>query len=84
LTPSRYDVRRMDRQKTAMDVLSEVCGRPVSEIEPEQDLVADLDIDSPKALQMLVMLEEKLEIEIPDEDAARLEKVQDVLEYVAA
>ena len=30
------------------------------------------------------MLEEKLEIEIPDEDAARLEKVQDVLEYVAA
>jgi len=67
-----------------MEVLSEVCGRPVGEIDPEQDLVADLDIDSPKALQLLVMLEEKLEIEIPDEDAARLERVRDVLEYVAA
>lgn len=74
----------MDRQQTALDVLAEVCGRPVTEIAPEHDLVADLEIDSPKALQLLVTLEERLDIEIPDEDAAGLEKVKDVLEYVAA
>ena len=74
----------MDRQQAALDVLAEVCGRPAGELSPDQDLVADLDIDSPKALQLLVTLEEKLDIEIPDEDAARLEKVKDVLEYVAA
>ena len=74
----------MDRQQAALAVLAEVCGRPVDELAPEQDLVADLEIDSPKALQMLVTLEEKLGIEIPDEDAAGLEKVQDVLDYVAA
>jgi len=74
----------MDRRQAALDVLAEVCGRPVQQIAPEQDLVADLEIDSPKALQMLVTLEEKLDIEIPDEDAARLQTVKDVLDYEAA
>jgi len=74
----------MDHHQVALDVLAEVCGRPAQEITPEQDLVADLEIDSPKALQLLVTLEEKFDIEIPDEDAARLEKVQDVLDYVSA
>ena len=76
--------RSMDHNQVALDVLAEVCGRPVQEITPEQDLVADLEIDSPKALQLLVTLEEKFDIEIPDEDAARLERVQDVLDYVSA
>ena len=74
----------MDRRQAALAVVAEVCSRPVSEISPELDLVADLEIDSPKALQLLVTLEEKFGIEIPDEDAARLEKVQDVIEYVTA
>ncbi|MHC4953816.1 MAG: acyl carrier protein [Planctomycetota bacterium] len=74
----------MDRRQVALSVVAEVCGRPLAEIDPGLDLVADLEIDSPKALQLLVTLEEKLEIEIPDEDAARLEKVQDVLDYIEA
>ncbi len=73
----------MDRQAVALSVIAEVVGRTPEEIQTEQDLVADLEIDSPKALQLLVTLEEKLEIEISDEDAARLEKVQDVLDFVA-
>jgi len=73
----------MDRQAVALSVIAEVVGRPTEEINAEQDLVADLEIDSPKALQLLVTLEEKLDIEISDEDAARLEKVQDVFDYVA-
>ena len=73
----------MDRQAGALSVIAEVVGRPTEEINAEQDPVADLEIDSPKALQLLVTLEEKLEIEISDEDAARLEKVQDVFDYVA-
>jgi len=72
----------MDRQAVALSVIAEVVGRTPEEIQAEQDLVADLEIDSPKALQLLVTLEEKLEIEISDEDAARLEKVQDVLDFV--
>ena len=73
----------MDRQAVAISVIAEVLGRPEAEISPEQHLIADLEFDSPKAFQLLVMLEEQLDIDIPDEDAARLEKVQDVLDYVS-
>jgi acyl carrier protein len=72
----------VDAKQIALEVLAEVSEREVAELEPELDLVADLEIDSPKALQLLVLLEERLGIEIPDEDAARLEKVGDVIAYV--
>ena len=49
-----------------------------------QDLVVDLGIDSPRALELLVALEDVLGIEISDEDAARLETVGDILSYVEA
>lgn len=72
----------VDAKQTALEVLAEVSDRDVADLGPELDLVADLEIDSPRALQLLVLLEERLEIEIPDEDAARLEKVGDVIAYV--
>lgn len=73
----------MEPQAVVFEVLAEVSGRTVDEISPEQDLVADLEIDSPKALQLLVQLEERLGIEIPDEAAARFEKVDDLVRYVS-
>ena len=72
----------VDAKQTALEVLAEVSERDVADLSLEQDLVADLEIDSPRALQLLVLLEERLGIEIPDEDAARLEKVGDVVAYV--
>lgn len=48
----------------------------------ETELVGDLGIDSPKALEMMVELEELLDTEIGDEDATRLNTVGDVLDYV--
>jgi len=73
----------VDNREAALAVLAEVTERDVADLSPEQDLVGDLEIDSPRALQMLVLLEEKLGIEIPDEDAAKMEKVGDVLAYVS-
>jgi acyl carrier protein len=73
----------MSSEKVVLSVLAEVSGKPEAGIEPQMDLVADLGIDSPKALQLLVELEERLEIEIDDEDAAGLETVEDVLSCAA-
>jgi acyl carrier protein len=46
------------------------------------ELVADLDVDSARALELLVALEDALGIEISDEDAARLDTVGDILAYL--
>lgn len=74
----------MDKQKTTLEILSELSGTSPEAIEPKMELVADLGIDSPKALQLLVEIEEKLGIEISDEDAARMDTVGDVLSYVGS
>jgi len=71
----------MDRKQQALDVIAKVSGKEASTLQPDMDLVADLGIDSPKALQLLVELEENLGIEISDEEAARMEKVSDILAY---
>lgn len=71
----------MDQQRSASEILAATSGR--DDIQPEQDLVADLGIDSVKALELLVKLEEAWGVEISDEDAARMTTVGDVLDYAA-
>ena len=74
----------MSNRDTALDVLSKVSGVELQEIRPEMDLTADLGIDSPKALQLLVDLEDRLSLEISDEEAAQMQTVGDVLTFVEA
>lgn len=68
------------RQKV-LGLIGTVAGRDPATLEPGQHLMADLSIDSPKALQLLMDIEENLEIEIPDDDAARFERVGDLVDY---
>lgn len=74
----------MSQRETALDVLSKVSGMETEQIQPEMDLTTDLGIDSPKALQLLVDLEDRLSIEISDEEAAKMQTVGDVLTFVEA
>lgn len=71
------------KNDTVLDVIANLSKVSKDELKPETELVADLGIDSPKALQLLVELEEALEIEISDEEAAKLESVGDILELCA-
>ena len=75
-----------DQEKSALrqkvlGLIGAVAGRDPATIQPGQHLMADLSIDSPKALQLLMDLEENLDIEIPDDDAANFERVGDLLDY---
>jgi acyl carrier protein len=72
----------MDYKDIALDVLAQVSGVDKSTIQPEMELVAHLSLDSAKALELLVELEEQLSIEIGDEDAARLNTVADIYAYL--
>lgn len=71
-------------QDRAREVLARMSDLEPERLQPEMELVADLGIDSPKALELLVELEDALEVEISDEDAARMETVGDVLAYAAS
>lgn len=73
---------RRARQRVALEAIAAVSGKSVDGLRPEQDLVADLGIESPQALRLLVELEEALGLEISDEAAAAMETVGDVLDHV--
>jgi acyl carrier protein len=72
----------MTTRETVLAVIAKVSGKDPSEITPKSELVANLGMDSARALELLVELEDQLEIEISDEEAARLITVGDILEYV--
>ena len=72
----------MDRKETVLDVIAKVSGVDREKIGPESELVGDLGIDSPKALAMLVEIEDRLDMEIDDELVTRLNTVADVFRAI--
>lgn len=72
----------MDATETALAIIARIARRPVAELTLEMELVADLDLDSARALELLVALEDALGIEISDDDAAQLDTVGDILSYL--
>jgi len=72
----------MTTREEALQVISTIAEMNADELRPEMHLVADLGVDSPKALRLLVELEDRLDVEIEDEEAAELKTVGDVLAFV--
>lgn len=66
-----------------LNIIADISERPVAELRPDASLMVDLQLDSPKALELLMALEDDLGFEIDDEEAAGLETVQDILDLVA-
>lgn len=52
------------------------------EVKPESKFVDDLGADSLDVVELIMALEEKFEIEIPDEDAEKIVTVGDVVAYI--
>ena len=67
----------------AAAVLAQMSTMASGEMKREHELVADLGIDSTKALELLVELEDALGVEISDDEAAGMNCVGDVLDYAA-
>lgn len=53
-----------------------------SEVKLESKFVDDLGADSLDVVELVMALEEKFEIEIPDEEAEKISTVKDVVEYI--
>jgi acyl carrier protein len=72
----------MANAQTAISVIAKISRLDADTITAEMELVADLGLDSARALELLVELEDRLGVEISDEDAARLNTVGDILSYL--
>ncbi len=72
----------MNRSEITISVIARITGLEAESITPQMELVADLDMDSARALELLVELEDSFGVEIDDDDAARLNTVGDVLAII--
>ncbi|MBN2963162.1 acyl carrier protein [Sulfurospirillum sp. T05] len=52
------------------------------EVKPESKFVEDLGADSLDVVELVMALEEKFDIEIPDADAEKIITVGDALKYI--
>ena len=48
----------------------------------ESKIIEDLGADSLDVVELIMALEEKFEVEIPDSDAEKLIKIEDVVNYI--
>jgi len=66
-----------------MAELTRLSGVPASEITPQNDIYSDLGLDSLMAIELLLFIENRFGVSIPDERATRLHTVKEVLDEVA-
>lgn len=64
------------------EVIIEQLGVRPNEVKPETSLINDLGVDSLDTVDLVLALEEKYGMEIPDEDAVKMDTVEDVVRYV--
>ena len=63
-------------------IISEQLGVDEDEVTTTASFVDDLGADSLDQVELVMALEEKFEIEIPDEDAEKMRTVQDAIDYI--
>jgi acyl carrier protein len=64
------------------EVIVEQLNVSPEEVKPEAKFVEDLGADSLDVVEMIMALEEKFEVEIPDSEAEKIQTVQDVIDYI--
>jgi acyl carrier protein len=64
------------------EIIAKQLGVDQSEVTPEASFVEDLGADSLDTVELVMAFEEAFNIEIPDEDAEKITKVKDAVDYI--
>ena len=65
-----------------IEIIAEQLVIDAESIKPESEIIADLKADSLAIVEMLMEIEEKFGVSVPDEDVPNLKTVQDIADYV--
>ena len=65
-------------------IIVEQLGVDEAEVTPTAHFIDDLGADSLDIVELVMAFEEAFEIEIPDEDAEKIQTVKDSTEYIQA
>ena len=66
-----------------VDIVAEQMGVDKSEISRETSFTNDLNADSLDTVELVMEFEDEFEINIPDEDAEKIQTVGDAVKYIS-
>ncbi len=69
-------------EEKVKSIIVEQLGVQAEEVKPEASFVDDLGADSLDTVELVMAFEEAFGIEIPDEDAEKIQKVKDAITYI--
>ena len=69
-------------EQSVKEIIAKQLGVDMAEVKPEASFVEDLGADSLDTVELVMAFEEGFNIEIPDEDAEKIIKVQDAINYI--
>ncbi|KOT79726.1 acyl carrier protein [Streptomyces rimosus subsp. pseudoverticillatus] len=72
-----------DILNTLAKIVEEVAGVASAEVTAEKSFTDDLDIDSLLMVEITVAVEDRFEVQIPDNRSAELKTVGDLVGYIA-
>jgi len=69
-------------EERAKQIVAEQLGVDEAQVTAEAAFMDDLGADSLDTVELVMALEEEFDIEISDEDAEKIQKVQDAVSYI--
>ena len=69
-------------EQKVKEIIAKQLGVDQSEVTPDASFVEDLGADSLDTVELVMAFEEAFNIEIPDEDAEKIGKVKDAIDYI--
>ena len=70
-------------KKTVVSMIAEQLGKSESEVKLESHFIDDLGADSLDLVELIMSMEDEFGVEIADEDAEKILKVSDAVDYIA-
>ncbi|NVN99179.1 MAG: acyl carrier protein [Geobacteraceae bacterium] len=72
----------MSVEKRIKEIVAEQLGVEESQVANESSFMDDLGADSLDTVELVMALEEEFDIEISDENAEKIQTVQDAIDYI--
>ena len=72
----------MSVDEKVREIVAKQLGVDMDKVTPEASFMDDLGADSLDTVELVMAFEEAFGIEIPDEDAEKIAKVKDAIEYI--
>ncbi len=71
-----------DIEEKVVAIICEQLDVPEADVVPEASFADDLGADSLDLVELIMAMEEKFDVSIPDEDAEKIATVQDAIDYI--